>query len=464
MKNYFVGVDIGTSNVVMVVGSRSDDNPLFEIEGVSIQSSKKGVIDGIIVNIDAVGNAIKAAKAELEAELGIKIEQAYAGFSNTGCRSVTMEEWVPVKNKKSGKINRDDIVILEQQLKQIKPENRAEAVHQISPICYHVNGEKRTLDPTDMQGSWLKGKYLFSLCVSDHTRCIKMAFVKAGLELVKIFINPLVTHPLLLSKKEAEEGAVIVDIGGGVTDVTVVKEGRVQYFVTLPIGAEAVDNDLKNILPKNSNITSVKHKYGKAIAANVADNEVIPISGKNIIYRNIATVIEARLMDIAEMALADVRAAGFAESVPAGFVLTGGPVDMEYVEQLFERDTNMKARKATSLYGLTEQAKDCIATYGQQTAVAVMMHASGFAATLVRPQTPVQPKPQSVSQPVEMPTPKREQEVVAPQIAPIEVEPVQEVKQDVEQLVRQQRPHSSKRAGFGAFIKNLMGYDDPEKK
>lgn len=463
MKHYFVGVDIGTSNVVMVVGSRTDDSPLFNIEGVSVQPSKKSVMDGLVNNIEVVGNAIQTAKRELEAELGIKIEQAYAGIGSSYARSVTIEDWVPVKNKRTGVIGREDILILEQIFKQVKTENRAEVIHGITPLCYYVNGEKRTLDPVGQKGSWLKGDYLFTLAVSEHLRLVKMAFVKAGIDLISIFINPMITAPLLLSEKEAEEGAVIVDIGGGVTDITVVREGRVQYFVSIPIGAESIDADLKSILPHNSNIASVKHKYGHAMASQVPDNEVITISGKTIIHRNIATVIEARLMDIAEMVLSEIRQAGFGDRVTAGTVLTGGSVAIEGIDLLFERETSLPCRKATQLYGLTESAKERVATFGQQTAVAIMMNAANYAPTIVVEQPKVEASEQTAEQTAEVETTKQVEQTQTQTQTHGDEQDVGKVKTKTE---KPEKPAKKESRGnrFGSFIKGLMGYSDPTKK
>lgn len=458
MKHYFVGVDIGTSNVVMVVGSKTDSSPLFNIEGVSVQPSKKSVLDGLVSNIEVVGNAIKTAKKELETELGIKIEQAYAGIGSSYARSVKIEDWVPVKNKKTGVIGKEDILILEQIFKQVKTENRSEVIHGITPLCYYVNGEKRTLDPVGQKGSWLKGDYLFSICISEHLRLVKMAFVKAGIDLISIFVNPMITSPLLLSEQEAKEGAVIVDIGGGITDITVVKEGRVQYFVSIPIGAESIDSDLKSILPPNSNIASVKHKYGHAISSQVPDNQVIPIGNKNIIHRNIATVIEARLMDIAEMVLSEVRQAGFGGLVNAGIVLTGGSVAIEGIDLLFERETSLPCRKATQLYGLTEGAKERVATFGQQTAVAIMMNAANFAPTIVVEQPRVETAVQRVVE--NAPT----QQPQSSSLTEAETE-VEKVEQKEPQKQEKRKPEPKSRGNrIGSFIKGLMGYSDPTKK
>ena len=210
MKQYFVGVDVGSANVVMVVGSRTEGSELLNIEGVSIQESKKSVKEGRLCATlqSAVLNlsyAIKDAKVELEEALGIKIEQAYFGLGNSDTRCVIVDDFVPVKNKKTGVIGKEDINILRQLLRQVKTESCSEKVFEICPLAYYVNGTKRTLNPVGMQGSWLKGEYLLSIGLNDQINTLKQLHHRVGMEIQKVFVNPMITFPLLVSEQEAEE-------------------------------------------------------------------------------------------------------------------------------------------------------------------------------------------------------------------------------------------------------------------
>ena len=395
MKQYFVGVDIGSANVVMVVGSRSEGSDLLNIEGVSIQDSKKSIKEGRLCTslTSAVLNlsyAIRDAKEELEGALGIKIEQAYFGLGSSDTRCVVVEDFIPVKNRKTGVIGKEDINILRQLLRQVKTESCSEKIFEICPLAYYVNGVKRTLNPVGMQGSWLKGEYLLSIGLSDQVNTLKQLHHKVGMEIQKVFVNPMITFPLLVSEKEAEEGVVIVDIGSEVTDVTVVREKKVQYFRTISAGAELINVDLKSILPKTSNCSKVKHLYGKALSSGIADNEVIQIDNKEVIHRNIATVIEARLMDIAELVVKVVKDSGMESKIDHGYVLTGGTAAMPLIDQLFERETNRPCRVAEQLYGIGTKPQDCVITPGQHAAVAIMMHAAKYASSYVVERQPVQ--------------------------------------------------------------------------
>ena len=395
MKQYFVGVDVGSANVVMVVGSRTEGSELLNIEGVSIQESRRSIKEGRLCTtlssaVINLSNAIKDAKLELEEALGIKIEQAYFGMGNSDTRCVIVDDFVPVKNKQTGVISKEDVTILRQLIRQVKTESNSERVVEIYPLAYYVNGEKRTLNPIDMQGSWLKGEYLLNIVLNDQVNTLKQLHHRTGMEIQKLFINPMITFPLLVTEKEAEEGVVIVDIGSEVTDVTIVREKRVQYYRSIAVGAEHINADLKSILPTGSNCSKIKHLYGSAMSTCVSDNEVIQVGTKEVIRRNIATVIEARLMDIAELVARVVRESGHGQNIVHGYVLTGGSAAIDKIDQLFERETNRPCRVATTLNGIGSKPQDCEITPGQHAAVAIMAQAAKYSSSYVVESSPVQ--------------------------------------------------------------------------
>ena len=389
MKQYFVGVDLGSSNVVMVVGSRAEGADSINIEGISVQSTKKSIKQGRICTslssaVPNLSSAILAAKQELEEELGIKIEQGYFGLGDSNTRCVIVEDMLPVKNKKTGVIGNEEVTILRQMLRQVTTESCAEGVWEISPLYYYVNGVKQTLDPVGMQGSWLKGRYMLTVGMNDQINSLKQMHHRLGIDIQQIFVTPLITYPLLVSKNEAHKGVVVVDMGSEVTDVTIIRDSKVQYFCSLPVGAELVDADLKSILPKGSNVTKIKHLYGEAMSSNVADNEIIKDGNKEIIRRNIATVIEARVMDIAELVGQVIKESGLDAFVDAGIVLTGGCSSLKGIESLFERELSRPCRKADVLYGIGSKPAECEITPGQHAAVAIMLHASQYQSSYVR--------------------------------------------------------------------------------
>ncbi|MBQ9137248.1 MAG: hypothetical protein IJX65_01260 [Alistipes sp.] len=485
MKQYFVGVDLGSANVVMVVGSREEGQQSINIEGTSIQNNKRSIKQGRICTalssaVPNLSSAIINAKEELEDELGIKIEQAYFGLGDSNTRCVIVEDMLAVRNKRTGVIGNEEIVLLRQLISQIKPESPAEGVWERSPLCYFVNGTKQIIDPTGLQGSWLKARYMLTVGTNDQHNCLKHLHHRVGMEMQKIFVTPTITYPLFVSPQEAMEGVVIVDLGHEVTDVTIVRDNRVQYFRSLPVGAELIDADLKSILPKNSDISKIKHCYGRAISSDIPENEVIKDGNKEIIRRNIATVIEARLMDIAELVGKVVRESGFAEFIPHGYVLTGGTSSLELIEELFERELNRPCRKVETLHGINiKNNSDILITPVEHAAVAIMLHAATFSASYVKELDIVESKPKKEATPADVkpaqPTPRPVAPVSkvvpkpatpAPAPAPVKEEPKTEPTTPTEEQEAPETPQTTNGNMFGKFFRYIsrqMGSDDKAK-
>ena len=457
MKQYFVGVDVGSANVVMVVGSRTEGSDLLNIEGVSIQESKKSVKEGRLCA------TLQSAVLNL-------------GLGNSATRCVIVEDFVPVKNKKTGVIGKEDITILRQLLRQVKTESCSEKVFEICPLAYYVNGAKRTLNPVGMQGSWLKGEYLLTIGLNDQINTLKQLHHRVGMEIQKVFVNPMITFPLLVSEQEAEEGVVIVDIGSEVTDITIVREKRVQYFRSIAAGAEFINADLRSILPKGANYSKIKHLYGTAISSDIAENQVIQVGTKEVIHRNIATVIEARLMDIAELVAKVVRESGLESQIVHGYVLTGGTAATDKIEQLFERETNRPCRIADKLYGIGTKPQDCEITPGQHAAVAIMMQAAKYASSYVVEKEPapaavVEPQTATVTTPEPAaPVAEPAVEVVPPTVQVIQTpttpvqKPTAAKKEDEEDVAGQPKDGIKSKLKRLVNLSRWMGSEDIKSK
>lgn len=466
-KQYYVGLDIGTTNIVMVVGSRSSKDGMVKIESLSSVPSKKSVFGGVASNPGVFRVAVNTAKSELEQMLKVKIEQTYIGIGNSDTRGVIVEDFVPVKNKRTGIIAKEDISLLEQLIRKVRLADRREMVLDIRPICYYINGTRRVLNPIGEQGSYVKGRYLVTISGSTHISMLKSLKNAIGLADQAFFANATISPSLLVSPAEAQQGVVVVDIGGGLTDITVVHEGRVQAFVSLAIGSETIDTDLQTILRHNSNITSLKHKYGCAIANNIPTNQVLSVGGKDVIHRNVATVIEARLMDIVELVVNTVNDMGFADKIERGYVLTGGATHLADIATLFERETLRPCRCADHLYNVEMPDGEFEVTYGQQMAVAVMLEGSKLASSSViaveQLGTAVDKKSEIegtegsenvVAEPLPDITPATTPEVKLPQ-QPL-IEPKQKSDKPKDEAPKE-KPNKPKTSRFARLLTSLMG-------
>ena len=478
-KSYFVGVDIGTSNVVMVVGSRIGTSGAVEIEGVSLQEVETGVSSGRIDNVNMVGSAIRKAKEELEEELHISIHEAYAGISSEMVRCAYYTDHVFVKDAASNCISKEDVASLHERMYNVHADTSEEIIARI-PQNYVIDESREIEDPVGSFGRTLSSTFLFILCPKSQLERVKMSFFNAGLKPpLAVRVNPCELPRTLLSKEEREEGVAIVDIGGGTTDVSIVRGDKLRYIATVPIGAQSINADMHAFGIFESKTENVKKRYGSALADMVAEDSVIPLSlagmqKRDFPQRNLVSIIEARLKDIIEFAMAEVKSAKMTSKIPCGFVITGGCSMLENIDELFRRETKMAARLGGAQEGITLESIDNISAYAHSAAVAVMLYGATCqacyvveqraAAPLYPPQPPkhiapaptprpvppvTQPTPASTPQPIE-PDPIEEEDVVKPE----------EEKREVEGGRRRGKFFTSFLSGISRTINVLVGNED----
>ena len=437
-KKYFVGVDIGSSNVVMVVGSQVDDQPI-KIEGCDSQPVE-GIAAGAINNVHSVGNAIRAVKERLESSLNIKIEEASVGIANERVRCVNYTDHVFVRDSNTNCIEQEDISSLHERMQNVIADQSEEIMARI-PQCYIIDNNGKEIDnPVGSFGQTVSAKFLFVLCQKEQLKRVKMAMHHAGLRLQNIFINPMVLPDVLLSDDEKNDGVAIVDIGGETTDVSIYREGKLRHIASVPIGAQSINVDMRTFGITERLTSQYKHRYGKAVSDLVDEDSTISIQmagqvRKNYPQRNLVAIIEARLKDIIELAMVEVKVAKMTTKIPSGIVITGGSALLENIDLLFQRETNLPTRCGRAEYGLSGESCDQFGAYTNATAIGVMLASSKHAPSnvvktreIVRPTPPTPPTRPTPPQPIVATRPTTES--VKPQ--PVKVTPTPTLKSDVE--------------------------------
>ena len=172
---------------------------------------------------------------------------------------------------------------------------------------------------------------------------------------------------------------MVVDIGGGVTDVAVYYRNVVRYIATIPMGATAINRDIRTMSVPEKHVESLKQKYGSAVAELAPEDKLIRVNGrtareaKDILLRNLATVIEARATDIAEFVLQEIKDSGYIGKLAYGIVLTGGSAKLKDLDELFRRVTGMDVRVASAETGIAEESKEKTADPAYATAVGILL-------------------------------------------------------------------------------------------
>ncbi len=400
-KSYTVAVDLGTSNVVVTVGSRNAEGALDEECVVS--KPVEGVRAGKIENIELVSNAIREAVSEVEARLGLRISEAYAGLSGDFVRCARHTDHVFVLDPQNGVCQRDVEALFDRMRNVQAPDD--ETIMERVPQNYVVDDNQEVKNPVGSFGRKLSSTFNFILCLKTPMQRLDMALKRLGIRMAGVFSNALVTPEAVLTPEEKEEGVAVVDVGGGVTDVTVYYHNVVRYIACIPMGATAINRDIRTMGVPERLVESLKLRYGSAVAELAPEDKLVRVNGrtardaKDILLRNLATVIEARATDIAEFVAQEIKDSGYADRLACGIVLTGGSARLKDLDELFRRVTRMDVRVALPEAGITAESKEHVADPAFSTAVGILLKGSqtGACAVVEMPashRTAPQPQPQ----------------------------------------------------------------------
>lgn len=399
-KSYTVAIDLGSSNVVVVVGSKQEDGSL-SIEAVA-SKPVEGVNAGRIDNIEQAGNAIRGAIAEVEEKLGVRITEAYAGISGEFVRCARHTDHVFTFDPQNG-VNQGDVDALFDRMRNVQAPDDETIMERI-PQHYLVDEAEEVRNPVGSFCKRLSSTFNFILCAKTPLQRLDMALRRLGLRSLGVFANALATPEAVLTSDEKEEGVAVVNIGGGVTDVTVFYRGIPRYIATIPMGAKAINRDIRSQSIPEKHVESLKCKYGSAVADLAPDDKMIRVSGrtareaKDILLRNLATVIEARAMDIVEFVMQELKDSGYIQKLAFGLVLTGGSARLKDIDELFHRTTGMDVRVGSAEGTLTDEARERLADPALATVAGILMRGAELAPCAVgerpRAERPAEPQPQ----------------------------------------------------------------------
>ena len=391
-KNYTVAVDLGSSNVVVAVGEKAAEG---QMEVASIVSKPvEGVNAGKIENIELVSRAIREAMSEAEEQLGIRITEAYAGISGDFVRCARHTDHVFVYDPQNG-VNQKDVDALFDRMRNVQAPDD-ETIMERVPQNYVVDDNQEVKNPVGSFGKKLSSTFNFILCLRTPMQRLDMALKRLGIKMLGVTSNAIATAEAVLLPDEKEEGVAVVDIGGGVTDVAVYYRNVVRYIATIPMGAMAINRDIRTMSVPEKHVESLKQKYGSAVADLAPEDKLSRVNGrtareaKDILLRNLATVIEARATDIAEFVLQEIRDSGYAGKLAYGIVLTGGSAKLKDVDELFRRVTGMDVRIASAETGVAEESREKVVDPAYATAVGILLKGAeqGACAVIERPASP----------------------------------------------------------------------------
>ena len=397
-----VAIDVGSSNVVIAVGN-VEDNGLVTIRGI-VSEPVEGVNAGRVENSEMVSKAIIAAKSRIEKELGIKISEAYAGLSGDFVRCVQVTDLVYVQDdlkNGSNQITQRDVDELDRRMKSVKLPDSQETIIAMEPLRYKID-DKEVAVPVGAYGHMLSATYNFILCDKAMSDRLRHCLQRNEITVKEIIPNAMILHNTVATTDDMQDGAVIVDFGGGVTDVSVLYGGKVRYVASIPIGAKSINSDIQTLAIPTSYIEDLKIQYGSALSSLATDDIIVfqapkRTQTKNILRKNLAIVIEARLKEIAEWIRREIKEAGCGSKFMPTLLLTGGGSQMRDIEKLFAQELEiMEARTVHPEYGFTEESMlEHITSPADATVASLLVYGAkrGSCTIGIRPEQQAAPRP-----------------------------------------------------------------------
>jgi cell division protein FtsA len=376
-----VGLDIGTTKIVALVGRKNEFNKV-EVLGVG-KSKSLGVHRGVVNNITQTIQSIQQAVEDAKINSGHSISDVSVGIAGQHIRSIQHSDYITRENPEAV-IDEDDIQKLIQQVYKLVMLPGEEIIH-VLPQEYKVDGQGEVKEPIGMHGGRLEANFHVVVgqvsSIKNIGRCIK----SAGLSMANITLEPLASSEAVLSFEEKEAGVALIDIGGGTTDLAIFKDGIIRHTAVIPFGGNVITEDIKegcSIIEKQAEL--LKIKFGSAWPGENRDTEIVSIPGlqgrdpKEISLKTLSKIINARVVEIIEQVFLEIKNYGHNDQkkkLIGGVVLTGGGSQLKHLKQLVEYITGMDTRVGYPSEHLAGDTTEIVSSPLFATSVGLLMSA-----------------------------------------------------------------------------------------
>ncbi len=358
-KNLVVGLDIGTSKVVVIVSEVKADNSL-EVIGMGMQPSA-GMKKGMVVNIEAAVGAIQGAVQEAELMADCKIHDVYTGIAGSHIRSLNSRGMVKIKDKEVTQADIDRVI---ETASSISLPGDQQILH-ILEQEFSIDGQEGIKKPLGMSGMRLDVEVHIVNGAVAAVQNIMKCIHRCGLEVNELILQPLASSKSVLEEDEKELGVCIVDIGGGTTDIAVFTGGAIRHTAVIPIAGDQITNDIAMALrTPTQDADDIKIKHGCALRQLVTSGTIeVPGVGergpRTLSRQTLAEVIEPRVEELYSLVQQELRRSGFEDLLSSGIVITGGSSAMQGMVELGEEIFHLPVRLGIPKYvgGLSDVVK-----------------------------------------------------------------------------------------------------------
>jgi cell division protein FtsA len=375
-EQYVAAIDIGTTKIVAIVGKKNE-NGKIEILGLS-KALSKGVKRGVVLNIEETVNAIQTTVEDVQKRSGILFSEVFVGIAGQHIKSMKNRGYI-MREAYDDEIKKEEVFKLIEDMHKIHIDIGEEIIHVI-PQNFIVDNETGVKSPIGMCGRRLEANFHIVIGQVAAAKNIEKCIRKANLTVKDMILEPLASSDAVLTDDEKEAGVVLVDIGGGTTDVAVYYDNIIRHTAVIPFGGNVVTKDIKEgcaILQRHAE--QLKIQYGSALGDIAPEDKVVSIPGisgrepKEISFKSLAYIIQSRMEEIIDAVNFEIQNSGYADKLAAGVVITGGGAMLKHLPQLVKFKTAMDVRIGLPNEHLAGSAKNEINQPMYATSVGLIM-------------------------------------------------------------------------------------------
>ena len=369
-------IDIGTFRTRAILGRFTADNKLDVLAFGEVAT--QGVRNGVVVNIDDAAESIRKAVSILERATNLRVKKLYAGISG---QKIGNRPYSCYRMTEGNEVTQAIVRGLSEEARRhsVQP---GEKIYHLVPTEYAVDGEREINKPVGIAGRRIDATFNIILASENYEKNLTRAIEKAGFALAGVFVNPFVQGSACLSQDEKEAGVVLLDLGAGTTGISLYYENKLRLALELPFGGNVISNDIKegcNIIPRHAEM--VKVNCGFAMADLAPDNKVAQIPevegwpGKEISFKSLAGIIQARVEEIMEWVNFQLESTGYVDKLGAGIVLTGNGANLNGIDKVVSFMTGLDVRFGKPIVAMKEQLfNEQLSTPGSANLLGVLVH------------------------------------------------------------------------------------------
>ncbi|MDR1342087.1 MAG: cell division protein FtsA [Prevotellaceae bacterium] len=345
-NDYVTAIDIGTTKIAAIVG-KVTPNGRVVIEGLHCTHSR-GVRRGLVENVEDTADSIKNCLGELYKKLDLRQEKVVVGIAGrhisgmqSSAKTIRTNPRTVISEKEVGELKKQMYSIA------LSP---GQKILQVITQDYIIDGEP-VQKAAGCTGNVLIGNYYIVISDAAAIERIRMCINRCGLTLDNVILEPIASADAVLTSEEKEAGTILLDIGGGTSDLVIYYKNIVRATVVLPCGGELITEDIRDAYRISRQMAErIKCDYGSCLEDCCSENVIIPYYKDtarqeigHINKKNLAGVIRDRMEQIIEAVNHIICESGFEDKI-SSIVITGGGSLMEHLIPLFLLRTGLSAR------------------------------------------------------------------------------------------------------------------------